>query len=70
MEDVKARRKALGWSRAELAQRAGVEQSVVALIERRAWSDQEAITRVERVLTQAEGGKLAYVLPLDEVPEA
>ncbi len=70
MDDVRARRKALGWSRAELADRAGVERSVLALIERRQWSDEEAITRVQRVLAQAEAGNLAYFLPPPETPEA
>jgi len=52
--EVKARRKALGWNRAELADRAGVDRSALALIERDAWSEDDALRRVAEVLWRAE----------------
>lgn len=61
--DIKARRKALGWDRQELASRAGVPKSVLALIERDQWSDAEAIERVATVLGLAEAGATDPRLP-------
>ena len=55
---VKERRKALGWSRNDLAERAGLNSALVALIERDQWSDADGHTRVHHVLTEAEGGNL------------
>ncbi len=55
---TKDRRKALGWSRAELAHRAGLDPRVVQLVELDQWSEAEALARVEEVLTRAEAGEL------------
>ena len=54
---TKDRRKALGWTRAELADRAGLDPRVVQLVELGQWSEGEAIDRVEAVLSRAEGGE-------------
>lgn len=56
--DVKERRKGLGWSRADLAARTGLNSAAVALIERGEWSEEDALTRVAFVLGEAEGGNL------------
>jgi transcriptional regulator with XRE-family HTH domain len=61
--DIKNRRKALGWSRQELAERSAVPKSVVALIERDEWSDAEALERVATVLGLAEAGNTDPRLP-------
>lgn len=55
---VKERRKALGWSRAQLAERAGLNSALVALIERGQWEEEDAWTRVHYVLGEAEGGNV------------
>jgi transcriptional regulator with XRE-family HTH domain len=55
--DLKARRKALGWSRADLAARTGLNSAAIALIEREAWTEEDAITRVHFVLSEAEAGR-------------
>lgn len=54
---VKDRRKALGWSRAELAERAGIDSRLAQLLELGQWSEAEALARVEEVLTRAEAGE-------------
>ena len=56
-DDIKARRKALGWDRAELARRAALDRSVVQLVERGEWSESDALARVEEVLRRAEAGE-------------
>jgi transcriptional regulator with XRE-family HTH domain len=61
--DIKARRKALGWGRQELAERSGVPKSVVALIERDEWSEPDAISRVATILGLAEAGSSDPRLP-------
>ena len=61
--DIKTRRKALGWGRQELAERAGVPKSVVALIERDEWSEPDAIGRVATILGLAEAGASDPRLP-------
>jgi transcriptional regulator with XRE-family HTH domain len=61
--DIKERRKALGWDRAELARRAGIDRSVMQLVELGQWTEEEALQRVEEVLRRAEGGELDVVLP-------
>lgn len=66
---VKERRKALGWSRATLAQRAQVDRSALQLIELGQWSDDDAIARVAEVLVRAEGGELDVQLPPPEQPD-
>ncbi|MFT7522006.1 MAG: transcriptional regulator with XRE-family HTH domain [Kiritimatiellia bacterium] len=54
--DIKAQRKALGWSRAELASRAGINSPVLGLIERGQWDEPDALTRVAHVLAKASEG--------------
>jgi ribosome-binding protein aMBF1 (putative translation factor) len=56
--DIKARRKALGWDRAELAKRAALDKHVVQLIEMGQWSEEDALGRVQYVLGSAESGDL------------
>lgn len=53
---VKERRKALGWLRRELADRAGVNSAALALVERGEWNDEDLLSRLDRVLTAAENG--------------
>ncbi|MCB9697804.1 MAG: helix-turn-helix transcriptional regulator [Alphaproteobacteria bacterium] len=60
---VKDRRKALGWDRAELARRAGVDRSALQLIERGEWSEEDALRRVDEVLDRTEAGEADVVLP-------
>ena len=67
--DVKARRKALGWSRAELAGKAGVDRAALALIERDMWSEDDALTRVAHVLSRAEAGDLDVQLAPPSLPD-
>ena len=65
--DTKARRKALGWNRAELAQRAALDKHVVQLIEMGQWSEEDALGRVRYVLESAENGDLQVQLePVSE----
>jgi len=66
--DIKARRKALGWNRAELAKRAALDKHVVQLIEMGQWSEEDALGRVQYVLGSAEGGQLD--IQLDPVRES
>jgi hypothetical protein len=66
--DIKARRKALGWNRAELAKRAALDKNVMQLIELGEWSEEDALGRVQYVLGTAEGGDLD--VQLDPVKEA
>lgn len=54
---IKDRRKAIGWSRADLADRAGIDSRLVQLLELEQWSEAEALGRVEEVLTRAEAGE-------------
>ena len=65
---IKERRKALGWDRQELAMRAGVPKSVVALVERDAWSEEDALKRVATVLGLAEAGESDPRLPPPAAP--
>ncbi len=55
---TKARRKALGWNRAELAHRAGLDPRVVQLVELQQWEEPDALRRVAEVLDRAEAGEL------------
>ena len=66
--DVKSRRKALGWSRGELAERAGVDRAVMQLIELRQWDEAESHGRVAEVLWRAEHGEADVRLPPPEAP--
>lgn len=54
---IKERRKALGWSRQELAQRACIDRYIVQQLEMGGWSEGEARMRVEVALDRAEGGE-------------
>ena len=69
MDDVKARRKALGWDRATLAHRAGMDKAVVALVERGLWDEDEALTRLAYVLSEAESGNVNVQLAPPTIPE-
>ena len=69
MSDTKARRKALGWDRTELARRAGVDKAALALIERGMWSEEDALTRVAHVLGEAEKGNLDVQLEPPKLPD-
>lgn len=55
---VKDRRKALGWSRAELADRAGIDPRLVQLVELGQWSEEGALARLAEVLRRAEAGEV------------
>jgi transcriptional regulator with XRE-family HTH domain len=65
---VKERRKALGWDRQELADRAGLLKSVVAMVERGAWSESDALERVATVIGRAEAGEPDPRLPPVQAP--
>ncbi len=67
---IRARRKALGWSRRELAQRAAIDPRVVQLLELDQWHEGEASGRVQAVLMRAESGEADVQLPPIEVPES
>lgn len=69
MDDVKTRRKALGWDRGELAERAGVDKAALALIERGMWSEEDALTRVAHVLGEAERGNFDVKLAPPSMPD-
>lgn len=66
---IKDRRKALGWSRAELADRAGIDPRVVQLLELGQWSEEESADRVDEVLTRAEAGERDVALGRVEADE-
>jgi len=66
---IKARRKALGWNRRELADRAGIDPRVVQLLELDQWHEGEASGRVRAVLMRAEAGETDVRLPPIEVPD-
>jgi transcriptional regulator with XRE-family HTH domain len=66
--DIRNRRKALGWSRRELAGRAGIDPRLVQLIELDQWTDGDAIGRVRAVLLRAENGETDVELPPVELP--
>lgn len=55
---IKERRKALGWNRTTLAQRAQVDRSAMQLMELGEWSESDALARVEEVLQRAEAGEV------------
>jgi transcriptional regulator with XRE-family HTH domain len=54
MDELKHRRKALGWSRRELAQRSETDPRVLQLLELGLSHDDEAAERVLNTLKQAE----------------
>ena len=41
MDDIKTRRKALGWSRATLAEKAALDKRIIQLIELGEWTEDE-----------------------------
>lgn len=55
--DFKARRKATGWTRKELAARAGLDPRLIQLVELGQWSEFEALGRIEAVLKRKEQGE-------------
>ena len=55
--DFKERRKAVGWTRAETAHRAGLDPRVVQLVELGQWTEFEALGRLEALLSRAEAGE-------------
>ena len=61
--DIKTRRKALGWLRRDLAERAGVNSAALALVERGEWNDEDMLDRLNRVLTAAEAGDFELRIP-------
>ena len=64
---TKDRRRALGWTRAELAQRAALDKHIVQLIELNQWTEEDALKRVEYVLRSAEAGDASVQLqPVQE----
>lgn len=69
-EEVKRRRRALGWSRGDLAARAALDPRIIQLVELGEWTEGEAIGRVRAVLIRAEGGDLDVQLPPVEAPTA
>jgi len=52
--DIKNRRKALGWSRRDLAIRSDTDPRVMQLLELGHSNDEDAAARVERALSAAE----------------
>ena len=64
---IKERRAALGWARAELARRAGLDSQVVQLAELGMWSEEGALQRLEEVLARSEAGEEEVVLPPPDV---
>lgn len=66
---IKDRRKALGWSRADLAQKAALDKRVVQLVELGEWTESDAIARLEYVLKSAEHGDLAIQLDPVAAPD-
>lgn len=55
-EGLKLRRKAQGWTRVELADRAAIDPRVVQLVELDQWEDADARNRMDAVLGLAESG--------------
>lgn len=60
---VKERRKALGWSRKDLAARTGLNSALIAMVERDDWSEEDAHTRIHFILGEAEKGNTEVRLP-------
>ncbi len=57
MSSVRERRKGLGWSRAELAGRAALDPRIIQLVELDQWSEDDALWRINEVLSRAEAGE-------------
>ena len=69
MSDLKDRRKALGWSRQQLAEKAALDKRVVQLAELGQWSESDALARLDYVLKSAEHGDLDVQLDPIQAPE-
>jgi transcriptional regulator with XRE-family HTH domain len=52
--EIRKRREALGWSRKELARRAGIDPSVLQLIELGMSSDDESKVKADHALVEGE----------------
>jgi ribosome-binding protein aMBF1 (putative translation factor) len=57
MSSVRERRKGLGWSRADLAGRAALDPRIIQLVELDQWSEDDALWRINEVLSRAEAGE-------------
>ncbi len=57
--NIRARREALGWSRADLSREAQIDRSVIQLVELGEYHDAEAITKLEQRLTDEERRRAA-----------
>ncbi len=66
---IRERRKALGWSRAELAERAAIDRRIVQLIELDQWTEADALARVDEALRRAEAGDTDVRLNPVQPPE-
>lgn len=66
--ELKARRRALGWSRGELAARAALDPRIIQLLELGQWTEGEAIGRARAVLIRAESGEADVQLPPVQAP--
>jgi ribosome-binding protein aMBF1 (putative translation factor) len=66
---IKDRRKALGWNRAQLAQRCAIDRRVMQLVELGQWSEADALERVETVLSRAEAGETDVQLTPPRPPQ-
>lgn len=62
MSTVRERRKGLGWNRAELAGRAALDPRIIQLVELDQWSEDDALWRINEVLSRAEAGDRAVQL--------
>ena len=68
MSEPKTRRKALGWSRRDLAERTALDKRIIQLVELGQWTESEAVGRIEYVLSAGEAGDLEVRLPPLEAP--
>ena len=68
MSELKTRRKALGWSRRDLAERTALDKRIIQLVELGQWTESEAVGRIEYVLSAGEAGDLEVRLPPLEAP--
>ncbi len=66
--ELRARRKALGFSRREMADRCGLDPQVIQLAELGQWSEKDALQRIAEVLYRAESGELDVHLGIIQAP--
>ena len=59
---IKDRRKALGWSRADIAEKAALDKRIIQLAELGEWTEDDALARIDYVLKSAEHGDLSVQL--------